>query len=76
MSRPRILTPAETRQIGRAIGDFFVAMGHPLTCNGGRTTTRGSFHDYEVHMLFDGTNLVCPDCGRVQTLPENVLEKG
>lgn len=72
MSRPRALTDAESREIGRLIGDFLVAVGHPLTCNGGNPDWRGH-HDHEVLMLTDETNLICPECGRVQTLPASMI---
>jgi hypothetical protein len=63
----RAITSAEARKIGRAIGDPFVALGHPLTCNGGNPHWR-THHGYEVRMLIDTARreLVCPECGRRQ----------
>lgn len=64
----RRIGPNEAREIGQRIGDMFVAMGHPLTCNGGNPDWR-AHHDHEVRMLRDDDgNLVCPECGRVQEL--------
>jgi len=76
--RPRVepetakeITPAQSRLIGAAIGDPLVALGHPLTCNGGNTTDPG--HDHEVRMLFlRAHELICPECGRRQPIPDNV----
>lgn len=66
----RDIRPDEARAIGTAIGDFFVACGHPLTCNGGNLDRRADHHDHEVRMLIDDSgHLVCPECGRVQKLP-------
>jgi hypothetical protein len=61
----------ESRLIGRAIRDLFVAMGHPLTCNGGNDN-RSTHHDHEVRMMVgdDEMELVCPECGRTQRLPD------
>jgi len=57
----------EAQNIGARIGDLFVAMGHPLTCNGGNPDF-GTHHDHEVLMLISGDTLVCPECGRRQEL--------
>ncbi len=67
MTRP--ITDGEARDIGWVIGDFMVAMGHPLTCNGGNPNF-STHHDHEVRMLIsdDERTLVCPECGRVQQL--------
>lgn len=65
----RTVTAQESRAIGRAIGDPFVAFGHPLTCNGGNPDFN-SHHGHEVRMLIDVRGLVCPECGRVQELPD------
>lgn len=63
------IEPQEARAIGASIGDFFVAAGHPLTCNGGNPDF-STHHDHEVLMLRnDDGNLVCPECGRVQIVP-------
>lgn len=64
------ILPGEGREIGRRLGDFMVAFGHPLTCNGGNPDWR-SHHDHEVRMLRDGDTLVCPECGREQAIPEH-----
>jgi hypothetical protein len=68
---PRKISPSESALIGWAIGDPFVASGHPLTCNGGNDDV-GTHHPDEVRMLIDDSpaELVCPDCGRTQELPE------
>jgi hypothetical protein len=58
---------SEAREIGEVLGDPFVALGHPLTCNGGNPDWR-THHDHEVLMLIDGDRLVCPECGRLQPL--------
>lgn len=65
----RDISDEESRRIGYLIGDFFVAAGHPLTCNGGNPDWR-SHHDHEVRMKLDGKILVCLECGRIQELPE------
>jgi uncharacterized Zn-finger protein len=67
----RKIGPLESALIGRAIGDPFVASGHPLTCNGGNDDMN-THHDHEVVMLIhdSGKELICPDCGRAQELPE------
>lgn len=58
----------ESRLIGDIIGDVFVALGHPLTCNGGNPNL-DTHHDHEVLMLRDDDgSLVCPECGRVQEI--------
>lgn len=53
---------------GIALGDTFVAAGHPLTCNGGNPDW-STHHDHEVLMRIEDDRLVCPECGRVQELP-------
>jgi len=67
---PRKIGPLESTRIGRAIRDPFVAAGHPLTCNGGNNDV--STHHDRGRMLIDdsGKELVCPECGRTQELPE------
>lgn len=62
----------EARKIGTALGDIFVALGHPLTCNGGNPDFQ-THHDHEVLMLIDGDELVCPECDRRQLLPAKAL---
>jgi predicted RNA-binding Zn-ribbon protein involved in translation (DUF1610 family) len=64
----RKITAEESRRIGRALGDVFVASGHPLTCNGGNPDW-STHHDREVLMRIDERGLVCPKCGRVQKIP-------
>lgn len=64
----RELTDREHRTIGAMIGDPFVMMGHPLTCNGGNPDF-STHHDHEVIMqLADDGKLACPECGRKQTV--------
>lgn len=70
----REIDPDEARRIGGAIGDFMVAAGHPLTCNGGNPDWR-SHHDHEVRMQIGEQGLVCPECGRVQELPTDVAAR-
>lgn len=71
MTYPRKLTYGETVHIGAAIGEPFVFFGHPLTCNGGNLDF-ASHHDHEVVMLLNGpAELICPECRRTQSLPEN-----
>lgn len=65
----REIGAGEARQIGAAIGDMFVALGHPLTCNGGNPDWT-THHDHEVRMLMRAGDLVCPECGRVQLLEQ------
>lgn len=65
---PREIGKLEAMNIGAAIGDLFVAMGHPLTCNGGNPDFR-THHDHEVRMRISGKQLVCPECRRRQNLP-------
>jgi uncharacterized Zn-finger protein len=65
---PREIGTLEARNIGAAMGDLFVAVGHPLTCNGGNPDF-GTHHDHEVLMLIAEDHLVCPECGRQQKLP-------
>lgn len=60
--------PELTRRIGHAIGDIFVALGHPLTCNGGNDDWR-NHHDHEVLLELAGDKLRCPECGREQEIP-------
>lgn len=64
----------EARQIGQTFGDFMLAAGHPLTCNGGNPDW-STHHDHEVRMMIEepplaAPHLVCPECGRTQALPE------
>jgi uncharacterized Zn-finger protein len=63
----REISKAEALEIGARIGDPFVALGHPLTCNGGNPDWR-THHDHEVLMMIEGDHLTCPECGRVQTV--------
>lgn len=64
----RDIAPEEARRIGVVLGDFMVAAGHPLTCNGGNPDWR-THHDHEVVMLIEAGTLVCPECGRRQAFP-------
>lgn len=70
----REITHDEGRRIGKAINEPLVAMGHPLTCNGGNPDWR-THHDHEVIMLIsdDKRQLHCPECGRAQELPAGAL---
>lgn len=70
----RDITEEEARRIGYAIGDLFVAVGHPLTCNGGNPDWP-NHHDHEVRMQLGEQGLVCPECGRVQKLPQSYKEE-
>lgn len=68
--KAREITDEEARQIGLALGDPLVAFGHPLTCNGGNPDF-AKHHDHEVRMqIHDEIGMVCPECGRVQELPD------
>ncbi len=75
MTNPRDITEEEARRIGFALHDPFVFFGHPLTCNGGNQDF-STHHDHEVLMQIDGQNLVCPECGRAQELPDLPPEEG
>lgn len=69
--RPRKLTALETLRLGFALGEPFLAAGHPPTCNGGNDNIK-THHDHEVIMLLAGRErLVCPECGREQWLPSD-----
>lgn len=69
----RILTDVESRRIGYMLNEPFVATGHPLTCNGGNPDL-SRHHDHEVLMLLDTarSELICPECGRHQLLPDRL----
>lgn len=77
MTQLQEITDLQTRRIGYCLGEPLVLLGHPLTCNGGNDDL-ASHHDHEVRMKLDTSRpaMVCPECGRVQTLPTQAMPDG
>lgn len=75
---PRAITEQESKQIGFAIGDPLLAIGHPLTCNGGNMNFNTHHPDMILMVIEDEGKpepyLICPDCGREQELPPGALD--
>lgn len=58
------------REYRLRLSDMMLSIGHPMTCNGGNPYWR-AHHDHQVVMHWtDDDDLVCPECGRVQSLAD------